>query len=275
MKPETTAKLRGAVGRIAFAASALAFCLPFVTVRSCTTGTVEDFTGFQLLLEGSGWILSIPLATAGLLFGLSFARPPAAGLLHGFLKGWALWACALAGYIVGYGTYLVFLFDHVTPRVGFVASVSSWGLAFLIFLRDVAGRIAEARRVRTEEEGTRKETFAAAIRFHLVCAILLLAAPLAAFAADRGREAGILLTYILTVPLLPALYLGVLGLRAGERWAVRWSASLSIALLVASLGGALWSVLAHSPWLLLALVPASLFCGAVLADLLRPRRRTT
>jgi hypothetical protein len=269
MKPGTTARLRRALTRTACAASALAFCLPFVTVRSCTTGAMQDYTGFQLLLEGGGWILSIPLVAAGLLLVLSFVRPPAGILLHGFLKGWALWACAAAGYIVGYGTYLIFLFDHVTPKAGFIASVSSWGLAFLACLWDVAGRIVEGRRMRTDEAGKGKRRFEAAIWLHGACAVLLLTVPASAFAANRGQEPGILLTYILTVPLLPALYLGVLGLRAGERWAAGWSAVLSIALLLATLGGILWSVLAPRPWLLLALVPACLFCGAVLADLRR------
>jgi hypothetical protein len=269
MKTVTTAKLRTAVGRIACASSALAFCLPFVTVRSCETGTVEDFIGFQLLFEGGGWILSVPLVTAGLLLGLSFARPPAGSLLHGFLKGWALWSCALAGYIVGFGTYLIFLFDRVTPRIGFFVSLASWGLALLMNLWDVAGRIAEARRTLTDVAGTGKRRVSSAIALHGVCAVLLLSVPVLAFAADQHRDAGVLSMYILTVPLLPVLYLGVLGLRGAERWSVRWSVSLSIALLVASLGGILWSVLAPRPWLLLALVPACLFCGAVLADLLK------
>jgi len=271
MKPATTARLRRAVGRIACAASALSFCLPFVTVRSCETGTMQDYVGFQLLFEGGGWILSIPLVTAGLLFGLSFARPPAGGLLHGFLKGWALWACAAAGYIVGFGTYLIFLFDNVTPRIGFFVSLASWGLALLVNLWDVAGRIAEARRTLTDVAETGKRRVSSAIALHGVCAVLLLSVPVLAFAADAHRDADILAAYILTLPLLPALYLGVLGLRSGERWAVRWSVSLSIALLLASLGGALWSVLAPRPWLLLALVPACLFCGAVLADLFKTR----
>ena len=269
MKPESAAKLRRAIGRIACAASALAFCLPFVTVRSCETGRVEDYIGFQLLLEGGGWILSIPLVMAALLFGLSFLRPPAGILLHGFLKGWALWACSLAGYIVGFGTYLIFLFDNVTPRIGFFTSLASWGLAFLMSLWDVACRIADTRRGLAGASWAGRGRHDAAIALHGVCAVMLLTVPLLAFAADANRDADILAAYILTLPLLPALYVGVLGLRGGERWAVRWSVSLSAALLVACLGGSLWAVLASRPWLLLVLVPAGLFCGAVLTDLCR------
>jgi len=109
------------------------FFLPFVGVKSCSSGRPTDFTGTQLIQESSGEVAIIYAIAIGIwiaLLGLSFVKIRFNDILKGYLNSGRAVLSLLAGCMVFVLDYQ-FMFDTLIPRAGIILYCTS---ALFIYL---------------------------------------------------------------------------------------------------------------------------------------------
>jgi len=219
-----------AVERVACGVVVLSFFLPFLTIRSCSTGEMTDYRGYQLLGVDGGWIFVFPLAAAALLFALTFRRPRPPSLQGLFGVGWKGLLAAAAGFAVWAGSMLMFMFDKIIPRVGYWLCGACWCVLLALAAVRGAGLYAGLRRSGATAPVESGGPYRLAVAFHFAVGVVLAVLPTAAFAVDSAHEPDPFVWYALVIPALPVLYVAVLGLRRAERWAALWSTAFSFIL---------------------------------------------
>jgi uncharacterized membrane protein YhaH (DUF805 family) len=264
-----------AVERAACVVAVLAFFLPFLTVRSCSTQEMTDYRGYELLGQGGGWIFVIPMGLAAVFFAMTFLRPREPSLRGLFGETWKVLLAATAGFVVWAGSMLVFMFDKVIPRAGFWLCGACWVLLFVTHAARGLRLHGDLRRSGGLAAAEAGGPYGVAVVFHYAAAVVLAALPAAAFAVDRAHDPDPLVWYAVVIPALPMLAVAALGLRRAERWAARWSTAFSLLVAAVLVLAAFDFFRLGRGGILIVIVPCVFFCLAAFfttAAALRPGR---
>jgi len=205
--------------RLALVGSQLALVLPFATVEDCNGAEPLTVTGVKVALEHNGWPMGVPLLFAVALLAFSFRSRPS-------LPGWRTFSASVRALLAAASVavvivvpHLVWLFDTVRPRAGWVLVVGCWVFVYLEGL--VVGAI-DLRRARGEASVDLWDPVCRALRWIALVVpwpVALLTEP----DLDEALFGAGAATLILSVPIWLALSACVGGMRAREPWSAGWA----------------------------------------------------
>ncbi len=120
--------------RIAYLLFIFSFLMPFIDVEGCKTKKVTSYNGYELLLKNDGYLYCIPLFIVFFYLIVSFFKRDFSALLRAFLHTLQAIGIAFSLYMIWIVMQFQFLFDHITPRIGFITTLAS---SLYIFCYDI------------------------------------------------------------------------------------------------------------------------------------------
>ena len=208
----------------------ITFVLPLLRVEDCNTHEITTYTGYEVLTRSDGYYLFVSIAVALLLLGLSFIPYPTDPLRRAFGACWRAILSAFAGWWCGIMSMLLFLFDHITPHVGWFVGIASWvGVGITGWVTGIQALVAYKR----EPEGIPPpDRFSLLQPLFRATAILALVIPfiVAAVLAEEGIEilAAVGTVVFASVPLAVSLECCGRASLDEERWAIGWGITTTI-----------------------------------------------
>ena len=208
----------------------VAFLLPFLRVEDCQSHEVTTYIGFQLLLQTNGPWLLFSIVASALLLGLSFLRYQQNPLRRAFGACWRAVIAGVAGWWVGTMSLLIFMFDHITPHVGYFLCLASWaGVAVLCWVVGISAFIEHKREIEGEPPPDQISLLGVVFR---VTAVTILATPFVALAL-LGEEllhvvAAVGALIFGSIPLAASLEFCAEATIREERWAMGWGSATTV-----------------------------------------------
>lgn len=214
--------------------SILCFLLPFVSVKSCNSHTVTNYTGLELLLCSGGWVYAVSIGLSLFLLAMTFVRVTFPPVVTGFFHAGASVLSALAFTIIVLYPELQFLFDDVVPRAGQVIGGLSWTLLYVVSGISAVNIIRSIRRTTRAAGDMRHVNRPWEIVFFTSALILLLLPYAGLLKEPEGTKiiASFLVMLFFSSPLIVMLYFLRIAVIEGRRWgkvlAVAWFAVLAV-----------------------------------------------
>ncbi len=272
-------KTRQHFWRAVYVLGTLSFCLPFVSVKGCSSSEITDYHGFQLIGQDDSWPIIFPMALGVVLLALSFLRRRYGDILLGFTKAWKSIGTLVAVCVLVVWVDVHFLFDEVYWRTGRVVGVACWSVVYLgSYIAGMQLFVRVRRLPRTPLPLTSADRVWLPSRTcYRALGALAFLAPMHAFLLQEPNWEGLitlgLCWLLISLPVFLVFYFAAEGLRRGRRWAVVWNVVSSPVSCIAAAAGS-FSLLdsPYSVWLLLT-APAALLFGLIFFGSARALRR--
>ena len=222
-----------ALKRVLLSLSILCFFLPFISVKSCNSTAMTNYSGLKLLQHSGGWIYAVLIGLSVCMLIMSFLRRKIFPPLTGVVSAGASVISALGFVIVIFYPELQFLFDEVFPRVGQVTGGFCWALLYILNCMLTVTAINSIRKNYASSGNIPVVNRIWRIIF-VISAVIVILLPYVGLIHEPGAAKCIVSAVVMlffSSPLIAMLYCLQVAVGEGRRWG-RISSGLLFALLV-------------------------------------------